>query len=331
MPPAKSPTARARLPGRNGSTRGKSSERSRSDHSRSDFSFSDESVSSHSLSEHSSSGYSRSEHSLHGLGFAVRVPKLGQFIPSGRSVLLGLAILVLACGAYAVALETSVFAVQTIDVRGATPQIRAEAAQALKGELGRSLLRVDGADLDRRLSTLPGVASLNFDRSFPNTLRVTIRAERPVLVLRRGRDAFLVSTTGRVLRTLAHPRLSSLPRLWLPSHTQVTIGARLEPGAGQGAAVALAALRGASLPSSVREVQVDGQELSLVLASGFVVRLGDPGDIRLKLAIARRIFRLAAIGPTQRGVPRRQRSRASRPEHQLSSQRLSLRFREVER
>ena len=307
MPPAKSPTARARLPGRNGSTRGKSLDR-RSDHSRSDFSFSEESVSGHSRSSEnslsdrsSSSGYSRSDYSLRGPGFAVRAPTLGQFIPSGRSVLLGLALLVLACGAYLVALETSVFSVRTIDVRGATPEIRAEAQQALKGELGRSLLRVDGADVDRRLSTLPGVASLSFDRAFPNTLRVTIRAERPVLVLRRGRDAFLVSTTGRVLRSLAHPHLSSLPRLWLPSRTQVSIGARLEAGAGQGAAIALAALHGVSLPSSVREVQVDGQELTIVLASGFVVRLGDPGDIRLKLAIARRIFRAAAIGPTSVG------------------------------
>ena len=258
MPPAKSPTARARLPAKNRSARGKP-RRSRSDESRSDFSVSEHSLSDNSLSSHSlTSGDSRSDFSLHGIGLAVRVPRLGQLIPSGRSVLVGLALLVLACGAYAVALETSVFAVRTIDVRGATPQIRAEAVQASNGELGRSLLRVDGADLDRRLSTLPGVASLHYDRAFPNTLRVTIRAERPVLVLRRGKDAFLVSTTGRVLRTLAHPRLSSLPRLWLPSHAQVAVGARLEPGAGQGAAVALASLRGASLPSSVREVQVDG-------------------------------------------------------------------------
>ena len=120
-------------------------------------------------------------------------------------------------------------------------------------------------------------------------------------MLRRGRDAFLVSTTGRVLRTLAHPRRSSLPRLWLPSHAQVTVGARLEPGAGQGAAVALTSLRGASLPSAAREVQVDGQELTILLASGFQVRLGDSGDVRLKLAIARRIFRAAAIGPTSVG------------------------------
>ena len=208
----------------------------------------------------------------------------------------------LACGAYVAALETSVFAVRTIDVRGGTPLIRAEARRgALQGELGRSLLRVDGADLDRRLATLPGVASLDFDRAFPNTLRVTIRAERPVLVLRRGRDAFLVSVTGRVLRTLAHPRLSSLPRVWLPSHTQVTVGARLQPGAGQGAAVALASLRGVSLPASVRTVSVKDRELTLVLASGFQLRLGDSGDVHLKLAIARRIFRAVAAGPTTTG------------------------------
>ena len=46
--------------------------------------------------------------------------------------------------------------------------------------------KVNGADLDRRLAILPGVASLGYDRAFPNTLRLTIRAERPVLVLRRG-------------------------------------------------------------------------------------------------------------------------------------------------
>lgn len=216
-------------------------------------------------------------------------------------MLLGLALLVLACGAYLVALETSVFAVRTIDVRGATPPIRAEAARALAGELGRSLLRVDGADLDRRLATLPGVSTLRYDRAFPNTLRVTIRAERPVLVLRRGRDAFLVSTTGRVLRTLAHPRLSSLPRVWLPSHAQVAVGARLQAGAGQGAAVALAAARRVSLPAAAHEVRVDGAELTIVLSSGFELRLGDAGDVRLKLAIARRIFRAAAVGPTSAG------------------------------
>lgn len=230
-----------------------------------------------------------------------RLPAFGQLIPSGRSVAVGLALLVLAVGAYAAALETSVFAVHTLDVRGGTPQLRAEARQALQGELGRSLLRVDGADIDRRLSTLPGISSLKYDRDFPNTLRVTVRAERPVLVLRRGPDAFLVSATGRVLRTLAHPRLSSLPRLWLPSHTAVTVSAKLPPDGGGGAAVALAALRGVKLPASVQTVSVGSSNLTLVLHSGFQIRLGDAGDIRLKLAIARHVVRAAGVGATSTG------------------------------
>ena len=244
----------------------------------------------------------------------MRVPKLGQLIPSGRSVLLGLALLVLACGAYAAALETSVFAVRTIDVRGGTPQIRAEARQALTGELGRSLLRVDGADLDRRLSTLPGVASAQLRPRVPEHAagddpRRAAGARAPPRPRRVPRLA-----TGRVLRTLAHPRLSSLPRLWLPSHTQVTVGAELRARApAQGGGVALASLRGASLPSSVRDGPAwTAQELTLVLASGFEMRLGDPGDIRLKLAIARRIFRLRGDRADERRVPRRQRPRASR-------------------
>lgn len=296
MPPAKSPTARAaRQPVRQRVAKSKSVKRGLAD------SLSDSSLSGHRLSWHGSSESSALDRSSGDNALGAGLPRLAQLIPSGKSVLLGLALLVLACGAYVAALETSVFAVRTIDVRGGTPQIRAEATQALRGELGRTLLRVNGADVDRRLSILPGVASLAYDRDFPNTLRVTIRAERPVLVLRRGRDAFLVSTTGRVLRTLAHPHRSSLPRVWLPSDTQVTVGGRLQPGAGRGAAAALATLRGDSLPSPVREVQVAGEELTIVLASGFELRLGDVGDVRLKLAIARRVFRAAGVGPTSVG------------------------------
>jgi hypothetical protein len=230
-----------------------------------------------------------------------RLPGLGQLIPSGRSIIVGIALLVLAIGAYAAALETSIFAVRTLDVRGGTPQLRAEVRQALKGELGRSLLRVDEADVEDRLASLPGISALKYNRAFPSTLDITVRAERPVLVLRRGPDAFLVSATGRVLRTLTHPHLSALPRVWLPSHTQVTVNAKLAADGGGGAAVALAALRGVKLPAPVQLADVGAGGLTLVLASGFQLRLGDAGDIRLKLAIARHVVRAAGIGPTTTG------------------------------
>jgi cell division protein FtsQ len=223
---------------------------------------------------------------------------LARIAPSGRSILVGLALFALAAGAYVAARETSVFAVRTVDIRGGTPAIRAEVRTALASDLGTSLLRIDGADLARRLAPLPDVHSFRYDRAFPHTLRLVIRPERPVLVVRRGHDAFLVSSNGRILRLLAHPRLSGLPRLWLKKDVSLRVGDSL-PGDAIAAAVALAPLQGAPLPGGVKDVQVGAGELTLALGGGLEVRLGDPGDLRLKLAIARRI--LASTGAATAG------------------------------
>jgi hypothetical protein len=222
------------------------------------------------------------------------VPALGRLAPSGRSVVVGALLFVLAVGAFLVARQSSVFAVQTLDVRGGTSQVRAEVRTALRSDLGKSLLRVDGGDLARRLDAVPDVLSFRYDRSFPHTLRIVVRPERPVIVLRRGPDAFLVSATGRVLRPLSHPRLSGLPRLWLPAATRIAVGQQLRADEGGAPAAALAALRGTRLPQPVRTVGGGMAALTLTLASGFELRLGDPGDLRLKLAIARRI--LVSVG-----------------------------------
>jgi hypothetical protein len=134
------------------------------------------------------------------------------------------------------------------------------------------------------------VLSFRYDRSFPHTLTIVVRPERPVLVLRRLPDAFLVSATGRVLRVLTHPRLSSLPRVWLPAKTPVVVGQQLSADDGGAGAAALGALGGSHLPQVVRTVTGGRTGLTLLLASSFQLRLGDPSDLRLKLAIARRIM-----------------------------------------
>lgn len=206
-------------------------------------------------------------------------------------------LLLLAVCAYVLARETSIFAVRTLEIRGGTPALQAQVRAALEDEVGRSLLTVDGSSLGRRVEPLPGVRSFEYDRAFPNTLRVVITPERPVLVLRTGPEAFLVSTTGRVIAAMTHPRLSRLPRLWAPRGVSVTVGRSL-PDALQPAATALAPLRGASFPTGVRSVRA-GKELTLTLGSGLEVRLGDATDARLKLAIARRI--LLATGAATAG------------------------------
>jgi cell division septal protein FtsQ len=223
-------------------------------------------------------------------------------MPSGKSVLAGLALFVLALGAYFGARDTSVFAVRSLDVRGGTPALRAQVRAALADELGKSLVAVDGSALDHSVAAIPGVRSFTYDRSFPHTLRVVVDREVPVLVVRRvpGSDAFLVGASGKVIRMLTNSRLSHLPRIWVTKDAQVVVGQNL-PAALAGAATALGALRGSSLPGGVRTIQVGRDELTLTLGGGVEVRLGDAGDVRLKLGIARRILRATGAATSGSG------------------------------
>jgi cell division septal protein FtsQ len=239
-----------------------------------------------------------------------QLPEFGRLLPSARSLAVGLGLVLLALGAYLAARDTSLFALQTVDVRGATPQIRAEVAGALHDEVGTSLLRVGDADLTRRLDALPDVASFTFDRSFPHTLKIVVRGEVPSLVVRQvpGKAAYLVASTGRVLRALPNPSLSHLPRLWVTHAVPIEVGQSLPQKVG-GSAAAAAIARSLHLAGGPSTVQATSAGLTLTLGSGVQVRLGDAGDLRLKLAIAKRILRVlggpAATGYVDVSVPER--------------------------
>jgi cell division protein FtsQ len=203
-------------------------------------------------------------------------------------------ILALAGGAYAVARETSVFAVQSISVAGGSARVKAEVRKALAPELGHSLLRLDSGQLAGRVEAIPDVTSVRFDRAFPHTLRVRIRSERAVLLLRRGHDSWVVSSRGRVMRKITKPARSNLPRLWVRKSASVKLGQMLPMYQGLLAAAAVAPIASGAFPGGIRTVVSSQTELTLVLARGPQIRLGDVGDLRLKLAIAHRILRIAA-------------------------------------
>jgi cell division protein FtsQ len=223
---------------------------------------------------------------------ADRARALRAYLPSRKSLLVTFGFVALAASAYAAALETSMFAVRKLDIVGGSPRVQEELRAALAPELGRSLLRVDSAEIARRVAPLPDVIDVTYDRRFPHTLHVRVLAERPVLLLRRGKtDTWLVSARGRVMRELRTAKLSSLPRVWVPTTTSVTVGETLAPRSGGLAAAALAPISRGTFPTAVRIVRETGTELTLVLRSGLEIRLGGLGDLRLKLAIARRILR----------------------------------------
>jgi cell division septal protein FtsQ len=137
--------------------------------------------------------------------------------------------------------------------------------------------------------------SASYDRAFPHTLRVTIVEERPVAVLHRGDDLFLVSARGRVIRPLAGNALPNLPRIWVPRGTDVSVGATLggDPGA---AVAALVPLQRLHFPVRVATAEASDGQLFLRLRTGLEMRLGDSRDLPLKLSIARQIAPTIAAG-----------------------------------
>jgi cell division protein FtsQ len=194
-----------------------------------------------------------------------------------------------AVGTYAIARQTGIFALDRIQIEGASPTVAREVRSALRPYVGRSLVQFDAAAAERRLSGVAEVAEAHFDRAFPHTLNVRVRLERPVAVLRQGSSAWLVSSSARVLRAVERP-YPRLPRIWLPRAAGISVNSTL----GGLGAKGVAALRPLHMEAVVREVRVADGELTLVLAPGTEVRLGDSGDLRLKLAIVKQILPVAA-------------------------------------
>ncbi len=213
-----------------------------------------------------------------------------RLLPSGRSLLIGFALVAAAAGLYTLARVTPMFAVQRIEVEGAPPAVAAHVRAALAPLDGTSLLALHRADVERRLAPLTDVATASYDRSFPHTLRVTVRAEHAVAVARRGAKAWLVSGEGRVMSPAATGTLRSLPRIWLTGSGDPEVGAALVDRQGLRAVRALAIARRSGFGTRIWNAKAQAHELTFLLGSGLQLRLGDVRAVRLKLAVATRVL-----------------------------------------
>ncbi len=221
---------------------------------------------------------------------------LARLLPSGRSVVIAIVIAALGGGAYLLARESSLFALQKIDVVGAPPSVAARVRAALAPFDGASLVTLDGPAVRRSLAELPVVAAARYDRDFPHTLRVFVRPERPVAVLRRGAESWLVSTRARVMARLDRGAERGLPRIWATRAVSVSLGATLSGDAARGVE-AVTPLAGRRFGRRVASVRAGEKELTLVLRSGLELRLGNTADLPLKLAVGQRIAHLLGNAP----------------------------------
>jgi cell division protein FtsQ len=236
----------------------------------------------------------------------VRLPEihfrttLAGLAPTRRSLAVGCGVLVLALGGYAVARETSLFALSRIDVSGGSPRLAAQVRRSLAPLVGASLVGLDGGEVLQRVDTLPTVSRASYDRAFPHTLRITIVPERPGAVLRRGPDSWLVSVRGRVIERLSAQGDSTLPRIWVAGHTPVWTGETLGVR-GVGAAARAVGLAG-EFASRVATASFADGSLVFHLRSGLELLLGDRARIRLKVAVAERALAVLPAGSSSLDV-----------------------------
>jgi cell division protein FtsQ len=220
-----------------------------------------------------------------------------RFVPSGRSLLVSIGVLIAVAIAYWVAYSTSVFAVERVDVRGAPPEVVRNVRSATRDLVGTSLVAIDADAVEGTLRALPAIAGVSVDRAFPHTLVVRVAPERPVAVVRRGRSSWLVTGAGKVIRPIETGTERSLPRLWLAKGATVRLGG-LVPAGWLPATRALAEAHSVGLGTRVKGIRPQGDELTLVLRRGTEIRLGRATEMGLKLTVAAKVLRLVDSNAT---------------------------------
>jgi cell division protein FtsQ len=218
-------------------------------------------------------------------------------LPSGRTIALLFAVLLAMVGLYMLALKSSLFALEKVEVRGATPALTRQIDAVIKPFRGRSLVGLNKTRVEQAILAIPEVKTAQVDRAFPNTLRVVVARELPVAVLRRGGDAWVIASSGKVVRTLRRGRGQDLPRVWVPASVAVRIGSTLADSGARAAIGVLVALQGPGHSIKPSSVVARGGDLTLKLGSSSELRFGEASDVALKLAVAEKILPGIAAPP----------------------------------
>jgi cell division protein FtsQ len=228
-----------------------------------------------------------------------RLPARSAFVPSRRTVAIAAAVLAALGLAYLAARTTPLFAIETVEVRGAPPRVATDVESAVARFLGTSLVALDGDELIRRVEGLPAVVSAHYDRAFPHTLKIFVVPEQPVALVTYGDGRWVVSRRGRVMRRADEGETRAYPRIKFDLARAPIPGAVLEHAALVEPLGALAAVP-ENFPVRIRTARLAEGELTLVLATGSELQLGQPADLDLKLAAATRV--LSALSADERAA-----------------------------
>ena len=225
-------------------------------------------------------------------GMRGRVPGLS------RLALLPLAALALVCCVglgilgFRLVAASGAFDVEQVEVAGGGPSSQLVRAAVLKQVGGQSLLRVDPGAVAATLAALPRVRSVAVDRSFPNTLSITVVPERAVAIAPTGDGRVVVAASGRILGDVTRGTMTLPVIAAAPSDIPGPGGYITAAAVRQELAVAAAPRRGLSFQA----IGYGADGLTGRTRNGLDIRFGDSADVGGKLKVARSVLRRASSG-----------------------------------
>ena len=176
------------------------------------------------------------------------------------------------------------FVVRSVVVEGNQAAFAGSIVDA-SGALGQPIFRLDTAEVARRVSAHPAVASASVSARFPDTVVVHLTERVPVLVWQVGTRAVLVDDHGWVI---AEAYDAKLPRVFEAQGDLPAIGGQLPPQRVQ-AALSITSRLGAAL-SSLQYDPATG--LTAQLADSRTVVLGEADRLPLKLSVLEAALKL---------------------------------------
>jgi cell division protein FtsQ len=186
---------------------------------------------------------------------------------------------------------TGAFNVRHVQVVGASRATSARIDGLMHSAVGHAMMTVNTSSLKHRVAALPQVAAVRIDRSWPNTLRVTISERRAMVAVQQPNGWLLIDAT-------ATPYLTA-PRL--PAHVlPLTIAQPTSHNPTLRAAIDVVA----ALPATVRKsvigvVAPSTAGIRLRLRGGSTVVWGGPEDSTRKARALDVLLRQSTPGKTK--------------------------------
>lgn len=190
--------------------------------------------------------------------------------------------------------SSDVFAVRRVSVPVTHRVSGVDLRAAVSGAAGTNLLRVSTDQLEARLRSIPFVRTARVFRRFPDALEVDIVEYAPVVRI-EGSDGvrWLLADDGRVLARwdeTADPESSALPLFVPEAEVWPEPGVVTAPQIVEALPLAGDLADGGAWSTQrypVERVLVSGTgEITMILAGGGEVRLGDPRELDEKLMVA---------------------------------------------